>query len=225
MTEREVLRQLQKMGTVQNRKVYARHGVGPNMYGVSYADLGKLRKKIKTDHDLALKLWASGNHDARVLATMIADPDRATASLLNAWANDLSNYVLTDAFVNYASTTRLATKRMEQYTRSNDEWKGRAGWMLLAKLAMEDAPQADRFFEQYLATIEREIHTRKNRVRDAMNSALIAIGIRNPALQKRALRAAAKIGKVKVDHGETSCRTPDAAVYIRKAAQRRRAKA
>jgi len=62
------------MGTAQNRKVYARHGVGEDMYGVSYSNLGKLRKSIKRHHALAEQLWATGNHDARVLATMIADP-------------------------------------------------------------------------------------------------------------------------------------------------------
>src|SRR3990172_1099061 len=98
MNAAEVLAELNKMGTEQNRKVYARHGVGPNMYGVSYANLGALKKKIKVDHGLALDLWASGNHDARVLATMIADPKQADDELLDGWVRDLDNYVLTDAF-------------------------------------------------------------------------------------------------------------------------------
>ena len=72
--------------------------------------------------------------------------------------------------------------------------------------------------------IEREIHGRKNRVRDAMNSALIAIGIRNERLEETALAAAARIGRVEVDHGETNCTTPAATAYIRKAVARRRAK-
>ena len=77
----------------------------------------------------------------------------------------------------------------------------------------------------HLATIEGEIHARKNRVRDAMNSALIAIGIRNDALEEQALAAATRIGKVEVDHGETGCKTPDAADYIRRTLDRRRQKA
>jgi hypothetical protein len=68
-----------------------------------------------------------------------------------------------------------------------------------------------------LGIIERDIHHRKNRVRDAMNSARIAIGIRNKKLEERALKVAKNIGKVVVDHGETSCKTPDATAYIRKA--------
>src|SRR3990172_2622277 len=105
MTETDVMKQLESLGTEQNRKVYRRHGVGDNMYGVSYANLGKLKKRIKVDHDLAQKLWATGNHDARILATMIADPEQTTDKLLESWARDLSNYVLTDAFSAFAAQT------------------------------------------------------------------------------------------------------------------------
>jgi len=68
MNKTEALRALKALGTAQNRKVYARHGVQPPLFGVSYAALGKLRKQIGVDHKLALALWKSGNHDARVLA-------------------------------------------------------------------------------------------------------------------------------------------------------------
>ncbi len=68
------------------------------MYGVSYGNLGKLKKKIKTDQEVAEGLWASGNHDAMVLATMVADPAQVKSSQLDAWARDLASYVLTDAF-------------------------------------------------------------------------------------------------------------------------------
>ena len=76
---------------------------------------------------------------------------------------------------------------------------------------------------EYLRTIERDIQGSKNRVRDAMNSALIAIGTRSAALEKKAIAAARKIGTVLVDHGETCCKTPDAEAYILKTRQRARA--
>ncbi len=89
---------------------------------------------------------------------------------------------------------------------------------------MKDSQLPNSYFEQCLETIEREIHSRKNRVRDAMNNALIAIGIRNSELENLALAAAQRIGKVEVDHGETGCKTPDAAEYIRKTRDRRNQK-
>jgi len=222
MNQAEVIKTLKEMGTEQNRKVYRRHGVREKMFGVSYANQNALRKKIGQDHDLALKLWATANHDAMVLATMIADPELADASLLEKWAKDLDSYVLSDALAGYTAKTRFLQKKMEQWGKSKGEWIGRTGWLLLAKLAMRDEDFPDSYFQKHLRTIQREIHTRKNRVRDAMNSALIAIGIRNARLQVLALAAARKIGKVEVDHGETGCKTPDAAAYIAKTVKRRK---
>ena len=225
MDLQEAMRQLEEMGTAQNRKVYARHGVRPNMFGVSYANLNKLAKAVRRDHSLALELWTNGNHDARVLATMVADPAQADEPLLDAWLADLDSYVITDAFSGFAGKTGLAQVKGEEWIGSDEEWPGRAGWHLVANLAMKDQDLPDSYFTAHLATIEGTIHASKNRVKDAMNNALIAIGIRNAVLEEQALAAAARIGKVEVDHGETGCKTPDAADYIRRTLERRRQKA
>lgn len=222
MNAKEVLEELEKLGTEQNRKVYRRHGVGDNLFGVSYADLGKLAKRLKQNQQLARELWLSGNHDARVLAAMIGDPAQVTDKELEVWAKDLGNPPLTDAFSTLVSKTASASKKMAKWQKSNHEWIGRTGWLLLAHLANTDKGLPDAFFSPYLEEIERTIHSRKNHIRDAMNSALIAIGIRSPALEKQALACAARIGKVVVDHGETNCKTPDAATYIRKTVERRK---
>jgi 3-methyladenine DNA glycosylase AlkD len=224
MVREQVLTELQKMGTEQNRKVYARHGVGANMFGVSFADLKILKKKIKVDHDLALALWQTGNHEACILATMIADPERADEKSLDRWARDLDNYLLTDYFSQWVSRTEFAARKRDAWTYSDEEWIGRAGYGLLGRAALEDATLPDECFEKFLTIIEREIHRSKNRVREAMNGALIAIGMRNEKLQKQAIAAARRIGKVVVDHGETGCKTPDAEAYILKAAARSKKK-
>ena len=70
-----VIQELEELGTEQNRKIYRRHGVREDLFGVSFGNIRKLQKKIKTDHSLARELWATGNHDARILATMVADPN------------------------------------------------------------------------------------------------------------------------------------------------------
>jgi hypothetical protein len=85
---------------------------------------------------------------------------------------------------------------------------------------MDNPSLEEALFERYLETIETDIHQAKNRTRHAMNSALIAIGLRSTGLRNKALAAAARIGKVEVDHGETGCTTPDAAAYIRKGSAR-----
>ena len=225
MTLQETMRKLESMGTEQNRKVFKRHGAGDNLYGVSFANLEKLRKQIQTDHKLAQQLWATGNTDARTLATMIASPAEATEKLLDEWVSSTDYYCLIDVFArNLAGKTPLARKKMDEWTRSKDEWIGRAGWHLLGGLAMNANGLPDSFFEPYLKKIEGAVHSAPNRTRDAMMGAVIAIGMRSDALEKKALASAKRIGKVEVDHGETGCKTPDAVAYIQKARARLRAR-
>jgi 3-methyladenine DNA glycosylase AlkD len=211
-----ILAEMESLGTEQTRKVYKRHGVGDNTFGVSYADLGKFEKKIKTNHGSALDLWASGIHDAQVLACKIADPKQADAATLNQWVQSLNNYVITDAFSHYASKTSVAKQLAEAWIRSDSEWISTAGWNLVAALATTDATLPDTYFEHLLAVIERDLHSSKNRTRHAMNSAVISIGVRNTVLQASAVAVAKRIGKVQVDHGLTNCKTRDAVSYIQK---------
>jgi 3-methyladenine DNA glycosylase AlkD len=213
MNSSEILKKLKAAGTAQNRKIYARHGVSREMFGVSYKVLGELTKKIKIDHAIALDLWASGNHDAMVLACMVANPQQMTANMINAWAKELDSGVLNGAFVGLVKQTPGAFKKANTWMRSNTEGTASLGWNLLAALALLEI---DEDFEPYIARIESDIHGAKNRVRYSMNGALIAIGIYNSHLHKKALAAAKRIGVVEVDHGETGCKTPDAASYMAK---------
>ena len=222
MTLQEALQELESLGTAQNRKIYKRHGACENLYGVSFANLRKMAKQLKIDHALAQQLWTTRNHEAQLLASMIADPVTVEESLVDRWISELADRIVTSEFTEFVSKTRFFQAKTEEWLDSEDEWIGRAGWQLLALLAMNDIELPDSYFENHLEIIEREIHTQKNMVRDAMNSALIAIGIRNPALEEKALSAAKKIGKVEVDHGETSCKTPDAADYIRRTVERKK---
>lgn len=216
MTLQQVLAELEELGTPQNRKVYARHGVGEPVYGVSYANLDKLRKRVGRDGPLAEQLWETGNHDARVLATMIADPAGVEPGTLDAWVEDLDSYVLTDAFARFAAATPHARRKMVEWTRSREEWPGRAGWLVLAQLVTAGEAFEDSQLARYLMDLEGRIGRAPNRVRDAMNSALIAIGAYRDELEEPALAAARRIGTIEVDHGEVGRTTPDAAEYIRK---------
>jgi 3-methyladenine DNA glycosylase AlkD len=224
MTLKQTLAALEKAGTAQNRKVYGRHGVTGDMFGVSYAELGRLKKKIKVDHDLALGLWASGNHDARVLACMVADPAAFKARELDGMARELGNYVITDAFGTMVAHGPLARGRADVWKNRKNEWVSCAGWNVLGSLALNDDDLDDRYCADQIAIIAKEIHTRPNRTRHSMNNALIALGVRNGKLEKKARAAAKKIGKVEVDHGETGCQTPDADSYMTKTLTHRKKK-
>lgn len=217
---RDLLAELEQLGTAQNRKVYSRHGVAGPMSGVSYANLGKLSKRLGRDpdaaHELAEQLWESGNHDARVLACMIADPARPSARQLEAWLKPIDNYVLSDAFSTLAARSPHAPKLGAKWRTSKQEFTAATGWNMLAGAALHAPELDDDVALEQIATIEASIHAAPNRTRHSMNQALIALGVRNERLRKAAVAAAKRIGKVEVDHGQTSCKTPDAAAYIAK---------
>ncbi len=214
MTVDDVMAQLEKAGSAQTRKTYARHGITSPMFGVGYAVLGKLVKTIKVDQALAEALWATGNHDARILATMIADPKTIGRKQLDAWAKVADNYVLSDAIGRLVAKTPAARATAEAWAKSDGEHIGQCGWTVLAVLAGGGEAVSEAYCLTLLGRIEREIKTAKNRVRHSMNSALIAIGGRSVKLRTAALAAHQRIGKVEVDHGDTACVTPNADAYI-----------
>ena len=216
----EVMQQLEEYGTEQNRKTYKNHGAKEPLFGVSFANLKLLKKKIKKDHDLAVGLWETNNMDAMTLATYILDPKKIATEQLNSWIQNVDYYCLMDVLMKSICTSPIAIERMEEWTKSNDEWIGRAGWSLLANIAIKNKTLHDDFFSPYLEEIKENIHNEKNRKKEAMNSALIAIGIRNEDLERQTIGIAREIGKVEVDHGATSCKTPDAESYIKKARER-----
>ena len=216
MTLDETLKALKAAGTAQTRKTYLRHGYPEDTWGVSFADLKKFSKKIDTDHPLARKLWATGNGDACTLATMIADADEATSRELEDWVQAVRFSLMSQMLSRYVSDTEFAREKAERWTKSSEEFIGETGYYVLGQLALRDEELPDDYFEGHLRTIEKTIHAAKNYTRYAMNQAVIAIGVRNPNLTRKALEAAARIGKVTVDHGDTACKTPDAAAYIRK---------
>jgi len=217
MTVAEAMRELEKAGSAQTRKTYARHGAEGPMFGVSFATLKALTKRIDVDHELALALWDTGNFDARNLAVKIVDPARMTSADLDRWASQASVSRFCGGYVGMlAAEGTHGAKKVVQWLASNDPRKRSAGWPLLGQLAQRNESMPDAFFEKRLAEIERTIHTAPNSDREGMNMAVITIGCRSRDLRKAAVAAAKRIGKVEVDHGDTDCKTPDAAEYIEK---------
>jgi 3-methyladenine DNA glycosylase AlkD len=226
MDPRTALAELEAAGTERNRAIYLRHGAGENQYGVSFKDLRALAKRIGHDQVLARSLWVTGNTDARMLACLVSEPARMDEEDLDAWLGDISYYSLVDVFViEVASQVPGIRPRMERWIRSARDWTAQAGWDLAGVLAARDPDLPDRFFLDLLAKIESEIGQAGNRTRHAMNGALIAIGLRNEELRDAAVTAAARIGPVVVDHGETGCVTPAAIPYIEKTLSHREAQA
>ena len=184
---------LEGAGTAQNRKIYARHGVTAPCFGVSYGELGKLARTIRTDHDLARELWATGNHDARELAGKIADPDRLTRAEADRWARDADNYVTAGTVAGVVARSRWARACSDDWRNRRSEWVAAVGWGIVAHTAEDPelwtAPELRRLITQ----IETEIDTRPNRVRHEMNMVLIAIALRDGNLRRSVLAVARRV--------------------------------
>ena len=212
----EVIRDLERAGTEQARKTYLRHGAKEPLFGVSFATLKEMVKRIGVDHDLANQLWQTGNHDARILAMKIADPARCKPADLDRWARETRMRMCGGYVSMLAAEGPHGHAKAREWLASNDAGLRAAGWLLVGYLATLDEAADDAWFTDRLAAIEKTIHSASNSEREAMNSAVIAIGGRNASLRKAATAAAKRIGPVEVDHGDTACKTPDAAGYIEK---------
>ncbi len=212
----DVVRTLKEQGTAQNRKVYARHGAEEPMFGVSYAVLRPLAKRIGRDQALAEGLWNTGNHDCRALALLVADGATIKKSTLTAWGRTPGVRCLAGELAKVVAPTTWGIELGSKWCAARNDLPRQLGWCVIACLALDETRELEPLLEAALDTIERTIHESPNYTRHAMNHALIAIGGRDVKLKKRALAAARRIGKVQVDHGETGCKTPDAAAYIAK---------
>jgi len=223
MTTAEILASLKKSGKPQTAAIYKHHGTGDNVFGTLTSEIGKLQKKIKVDHALALDLWKTGNAEARMLALQIADPQRVTTALADTLLADGPVRFLGLYLAALLARSPIADKTMRAWMKSGDEATREMGYHILSARLRDDAESiSDAGAARVLATIEKQIHKSPNWARYAMNSAVIAIGVWRPKVRKDALAAATRIGKVDVDHGDTNCKTPEAVSYIQKAAKRAR---
>ncbi len=218
MLLQDVMTTLESLGTEQTRKTWRRHGSGDNIFGVSFADLKTLTKKIKRNHQLACQLWETENVDARSLATMILDPEQLDEETAYKWISELNYYALGLLLAGCLAQSNFVQKVVNEWTDSENEYIRQSAYDALAcMLKRDDKSLSKQDCQKFLDKIEKELHAAPNRVRYSMNSALIAIGIYKTDLTDAALECAARIGTVDIDHGDTDCKTPDARAYIIKA--------
>jgi 3-methyladenine DNA glycosylase AlkD len=156
-----------------------------------------MAKRIGRDHALARELWASGIHEARVLAGLVDDPAAVTAAQLERWAKDFDSWDVCDGVCsNLFDRTPYAWDKAVAWSARSREFVKRAGFVLMAALAVHDKTAPDERFKNFLPLIEREAVDERNFVKKAVNWALRQIGKRNRALNRDAIAAAKRIRKV-----------------------------
>jgi len=162
--------------------------------GVSVPNVRRIARRHRGDHALALALWATGIHEARLLAPMVADPGRATDAELDAWVAELDSWNTCDGLCS-SLLVRMPQRweLVERYAAREPGFEKRAGFALLATLAVHDRTAPDDAFRARLALIERHAPDPRNEVRKAVNWALRQIGKRNLALNAAAVRVARRL--------------------------------
>jgi len=166
----------------------------PNAHGISAPVLHALAKQMGRSHSLAQELWATGIHEARILATLIGGSDKVSAAEMDRWVRDFDSWDVVDAACCYLyAQARPAWSKVAAWSRRREEFAKRAAFSLLAYLSYKDKSAQDGRFLRSLRMIEREAHDERNFVRKAVNWALRNIGKRNVRLNREAVHAAERI--------------------------------
>jgi 3-methyladenine DNA glycosylase AlkD len=173
----------------------ARFGICvPKALGVSAPNLRRFAKEVGTNHSLAERLWKTGIHDARILAALIDDPARVTASQMERWAKDFNSWAVCDAACCCLfDKTPDAWAKAVEWTGREPEYIKRAGFVLMAALAVHNKKAPDEQFEAFFPLIVAHATDERNFVKKAVNWALRQIGKRNRRLNRLAVRAAQEI--------------------------------
>ncbi len=197
MNERDVIKKLKGLANPRNVEGMARFGINPrNTLGVSLPDIRKMAKEIGRDQSLSLKLWESGIHEARLLASIIGDPERVTEKQMERWTKDFDSWDIVDICSGLFERTRFCEKKITQWTKREEEFVKRMGFVLMCSKAVHDKEAKDSEFERYFPIIKREAGDGRNFVKKAVNWALRQIGKRNLNLNRKAIRVAKEIRKI-----------------------------
>jgi 3-methyladenine DNA glycosylase AlkD len=195
MTSDDILQEMKSLHSPADLVGMARFGINTqNAYGISVNTLRKMAKAIGRDHSLALELWASGIHEARILASIIEVPELVADKQMDAWASDFDSWDVCDACCyNLFDRTNYAYQKPAQWAERDEEFVKRAAFALIAGLAVHDKKAEDAKLAQFLPIIISASTDDRNFVKKAVNWAVRQIGKRNRRLNELAIETAREI--------------------------------
>ncbi|MBE0540125.1 MAG: DNA alkylation repair protein [Verrucomicrobia bacterium] len=193
-----VLADLQRLANPTNVAGMARFGiVGKKLLGITTVQLRTTAKRIGHDHELAEQLRYSGILEARILAAFIADPKRLTRRQANAWAKDFECWADCDGLcIHLFRKTPFAHELAVVWSKRREEFVKRAGFTMMATLAVHDKAAGNEVFRSYLKRVAEEAVDERHNVKKGVNWALRQIGKRNLILNRDAIRTAKRIQKL-----------------------------
>ena len=173
----------------------ARYGIrAEKAFGVSMATMRPLVRRLGRDHSLAASLWASGWHEARVLAALIDTPATVTPRQMDRWAREFENWAVCDTVcIHLFVRTPHAWDKVQRWSRAKPDYVKRAAFSLLAGLTVHQRDRADRDFLAQLPLIAEGARDERPMVAKAVSWALRQIGKRNHRLHRRAVGLASQL--------------------------------
>jgi 3-methyladenine DNA glycosylase AlkD len=191
-TSAAIIARLQSLGNPRNLEGMARYGIRTDRsFGVKGTDLKSLARQYQGRHDLVLDLWQSGWREARILAAYIGDAKQLTPERMDAWVKDFDSWDVCDTTTNQLFRySPYAYDKALEWSRAEDEFTRRAGFALMAGLALKSSRLTNEQYEPFLERIRATAIDDRNMVKKAVNWALRQIGKRNAALNTQAIAAA-----------------------------------
>jgi 3-methyladenine DNA glycosylase AlkD len=184
-----IIKQLREAANPANVAGMARFGINSdNTLGVSIPALREIARAHRKQHPLALELWQTGIHEARILASMVADPGQVTPELMDRWTSEFDSWDTCDQVcANLWEKTPYAYEKALEWSRAEGEFIKRAGFVLMARLAVGNKMVSDAGLAEFLPHLLRGAADERNLVKKAVNWALRQIGKRSIALNALAI--------------------------------------
>lgn len=191
----DILERLKSLADAKAVEGMAKYGITPEKtYGVSIPALRGIAKEVGTDHGLAQRLWKTDIRETRILASMIDDPRTVTEEQMESWVRGFDSWEICDQCCqNFFEKTKFAYQKAMEWSSRDKEFIKRAGFVLMARLAVSDKKADNKEFVRFLSIIKRESSDNRNFVKKAVNWALRQIGKRNLTLNQMAIKTAKEI--------------------------------
>lgn len=220
MTTKEILAQLESLGNDVRRAHNTKMGAPDNQFGVKMGDIRAVAKKLKTNHELALKLWETGNVEAQLVATLIIKPSELSTAELNKMTLSTTCTQVADWWNAYVVAEHPEKESLrEKWMKSKDRWAARAGWNMTASLINKGADNLDLL--ALLDRIEKEMPKAKPEIQWTMNNTLAAIGIHHAEYRQRAIALGEKIGLYRDWPHAKGCTPPFVPVWVEEMVKRK----
>jgi 3-methyladenine DNA glycosylase AlkD len=195
---RDVVRTLERMGDRSRLEGMSRFGIDTTRaVGVTVTELRRLARDLGHDHELAVALWASGLHEARLLASLVDEPAMVSEAQMEAWVADLDSWDVCDGVCgNLFDRTPFALDKAVEWSTREPEFEKRAAFALMASAAVHRKDLPDAAFASLLPVIRAQATDERNYVKKAVSWALRQIGKRSSGLNSHAVRTAERIERI-----------------------------